>query len=398
LRPAYLAKLIAARTPQLPGWFVAGFLDLYGSLEFAEDRIRLEPYDWIDQERTEAARKSPRIVTAGWRPLVELFGDDPNVASHQTPAAAEAATAQLRLFFRWALDPKNEQRRDAFWSLVDRNCREPMSEALFHSAFGESSSEIAKSMAGYLATALRDPVIWRAPHVEEPKITFVDASRADRARIRGDWERLQAVYVREAAPAFTSKYREKAQNTLQRAYDRGEREAGLLAVLGLHELDGGDPFKARGYLERATAGGVVQPKAYIELARLTLADFLGDPADNRDLTLEQAEAVQRLLTAAHAQSPRLLQTYQLGLEVWEHTDSVPRAEDLTFLRQGTNDFPRSAELACRTARLLMTADRRDEAFALVEKATRLGANGPLRQALGELYAGLVREDALIDQP
>ncbi|HUG10602.1 MAG TPA: hypothetical protein VMM36_06290, partial [Opitutaceae bacterium] len=132
-------------------------------------------------------------------------------------------------------------------------------------------------------------------------------------------------------------------------------------------------------------------------ARLKLADLLGDPAHERELTLEQAATVLQLLSVANAQSPRLMETYQLGLEVWEHTGAAPRAEDLTLLVQGTDDFPRSAELACRTAKLLLTADRRAEAFALVERATRLGASGPLRQSLGELYAGLVREAALNGQ-
>ncbi|HUG11144.1 MAG TPA: hypothetical protein VMM36_09030, partial [Opitutaceae bacterium] len=264
LRPSYLAKLIAARTPQLPGWFVAGFLDLYGRLEFSESTLMLDPFQWIDQEQTKSARRNPRVVTAGWRPLVELLGDDPDVVSQRSPEAMEAATAQLRLFIRWALDPKNSRRREAFWSLVDRNCKEPMSEELFESVFGESSSEVSGSMARYLPTAFRDPVVWHAPHVEEPRIEFVDATRADSARIRGDWERLQADYVRTSAPAFTAKYREKAQITLQRAYERGERGADFLAVLGLNELDGGDTSKARGYLEQATTGGVVQPKAYLE--------------------------------------------------------------------------------------------------------------------------------------
>ena len=397
LRPSYLAKLIAARTPQLPGWFVAGFLDLYERLEFAENTIMLEPFEWIDQERTKAARRNPRAVSAGWRPLVELLGDDRGAVPQRSPEAMEAATAQLRLFFRWALDPKNAQRREAFWSFVDRSCKEQVTEELFRSAFGEFSSEVARSMAGYLRTALRDPVFWHAPHVEEPEIRFVDASRADSARIRGDWERLQAVHVGMSAPEFTAKYREKAQTTLQRAYDRGERGADFLAVLGLNELESGDASTARGYLEDATTGGVVQPRAYLELARLKLADFLGGPAEARKLTAEQSATVMQLLSVANSQSPRVLKTYQLGLDILDHTDSAPRADDLTFLVQGTEDFPRSAELACRTAKLLLTAGRRAEAFTLVEKATRLGANGPLRQSLEELHAGLVRENALTSQ-
>ena len=74
LRPTYVAQLISARTPQLPPWFVTGFLDLYSRLDFAEDTITLAPFEWIDPEHTKEALHNPRAVSAAWRGLVGQIG------------------------------------------------------------------------------------------------------------------------------------------------------------------------------------------------------------------------------------------------------------------------------------------------------------------------------------
>ncbi|HWA85502.1 MAG TPA: hypothetical protein VG710_04715 [Opitutus sp.] len=390
LKPTFVAQLLAARTPSLPSWFVAGFLDLYERLEFAGDTITLKPFVWLDPEHTEAAKHDPAAVVRTWLPLVELLSEDSSAATRCSTGTAAMAAAQLRLFLRWALDPADEKRREAFWGFLERACNEPVSEQLFQAAFGASSQEVAANLARYLRKAIRQPVTWNASRGDRPAMKFADASRADSARIRGDWERLQAAYVREAKPEFVETYRAKARNTLEQAYDHGERDPALLAVLGLCELDGGDTGQAEELLTRATRAGIVRPKAYLELARLKLAEFLGDPDRDGKLAPVQTAALTQLLASARAQSPQILETYQLALEIREHSAAPPQPADLAFLAGGAAAFPRSAELACRTAKIYLELGRNDEARALVEKATQLGASDGYLHPLADLRARLAR--------
>jgi hypothetical protein len=389
LKPTFVAQLLAARTPSLPSWFVAGFLDLYERLEFAGDTISLRPFVWLDAEHTEAAKHDPASIVRTWRPVLELLREDAGTVARRSAETSGVATAQLRLFVRWALDPADAKRREAFWRLIERNCSEPASEQLLQATLGESSADIARDLARYLRTALRQPVIWHAAESARPEMEFTDASRADSARIRGDWERLQAAYVRDAAPEFVSTYRAKAHATLQHAYDRGERDPALLAVFGLSELDGGDVRQAREFLARAIRTGTVRPKAYIELARLELAEALGGPDREGKLTRDRAAAVLQLLAAASARSPQILATYELALDVWEHGAAPPAPADMAFLAQGAKAFPRSAEIACRTAKVYFAAGRREDALALVDNALRLGASDAYLQPLKTLQATLL---------
>ncbi|HVU22944.1 MAG TPA: hypothetical protein VHE13_02395, partial [Opitutus sp.] len=112
LRPTYLAQLLAARTPTLPSWFVAGFLDLYERLDFAEDTITLGAFVWSNREETETAKKDPAPIVGQWLPLVELLSEDAEVLARRQGAASRIATEQLRLFVRWALDPEGGARRE----------------------------------------------------------------------------------------------------------------------------------------------------------------------------------------------------------------------------------------------------------------------------------------------
>lgn len=392
LRPTYLAQLLAARTPTLPSWFVRGFLDFYQQLEFSEDTITAVPFVFLDSAQSATAKEDSATAIRTWLPLMEVFTEDSARLSARSVEANQIASAQLHLFIRWALDPAAGTHRDALWRLVDEACHAPVTAERFTQAFGSSPSEIEKALADYLPRALRHSVQWQANPISYPDLKFTDASPVDSARIRGDWERLQAIYVRDIAPDLVTQYRSKAHETLRHANKRKSGDPRLAAVLGLAELDGGDTQRARELLERAVHAQVVRPKAYIELARLQLEEALAHPAADGKLTREQADPILQLLAATSRQSPQLPDAYRLCLSVWEHCAASPGPADLRLLAEGTKAFPRSAELAYRTAKLHLAADRSADALALVQNALRLGANDAYAQPLHDLLASLTRAE------
>jgi hypothetical protein len=158
------------------------------------------------------------------------------------------------------------------------------------------------------------------------------------ACIRGDWERLEIAQVRQRYPALTERYIEQARRTLHRAYDRGERDPRLLAVLGLTECDAGNPAAAQSLLEAAVRGGVVRPRVQLELARLRFKDLTARDAGRR-LTIAETASVLELLRAAHGVAPPLVDVYALAGRVWLQTESRPSTDDLAMMSDGARLFP-----------------------------------------------------------
>src|SRR5690606_17013148 len=117
------------------------------------------------------------------------------------------------------------------------------------------------------------------------------------ARIRGDWERQQISFVRQRFPEMVEAYVEQARRTLRRAYDRGERDPQLMAVLGLTEKDAGNPALARGFLEAAVREKAVRPRANFELALMRFKE-LAEFAAERKLDPNEVQSVLQPLLAA----------------------------------------------------------------------------------------------------
>jgi len=387
LRPTYLAKLLGGRTPTLPPWFVGAFLDLYGRLVIGDDTLTLAPMVLGSAEATTAAQENPESVVRSFRPLLELFATDAQSRMTAGDGGDRVAAMELLLFVRWALDPAGGSRREAFLTFVEQSCTHPATEKTFRDCFGRSSAEVLETVAAYLPHALRHDVTWHAQPIEIPEFSFGPATAGQIARIRGDWERLETAYVRRTSPELEEKYFTKAQRTLQHAYENNERDPRLLAVLGLCELDAGKATEARTYLEAAAEGAVVRPRVYLELARLRLGQEL---ATARDEKLSRAEAMGllALLSTARNQAPALEGVYGLTAEIWEQCADAPEADDRAVLAEGLRLFPRSAELAYRTAKLYLREGRKAEAATIVETAWQRGAEGSYFERLSALHASL----------
>ena len=382
--PERVEDLLVARAPALPDWFVEGMLGFYRQAELQDDEIIIEPASWLaDEESAGLARDSDRPRTL--LPMRELL-TRPRGQS-DTGEMDRVWRAQCALFVRWALVEKNGAQKEALWKFVDRLETEPLSEALFREQFGLGFSDARDRLSDYLPVALNQGLTLVAPKtVPLPRLKFRPATDLEIARIRGDWERMEIGYVRKRYPELTAKYIEQARHTLHRAYDRGERDPRLLAILGLTEIDAENPDGAREFLEAAVRGRIVRPRACFELAYLR---YKALPAGGvASLTAEQAAGVLEPLLAARLADPPLPRVYALLAEVWSRSSTPPTSENLALLNEGARLFPQVSAYVLRTIYLNLANGQVAPAVTLTDLGLRHARDPAMRERLERVQVQL----------
>jgi len=388
LTPDYVSFTLQRRVPPLPAWFAVGVLHLYDSMLLDSKEIQLAPVVWLSDEGTEAVRKDPAAAALTLLPMEELL-----IAPRPPLAPAESVEhyreiwiAQSALFVRWALDGRSLEERQAYFKFVDRASRGPVTEALFREGFGLGFDEMRARLGAYLPVAIGGTLRLHpdAP-LETIKFSLGPATPAEIGRIKGDWERLETAYVKKSYPALSGNYLDQARRTLRRAYDLGERDPRLLAVMGLCECDAGDDAAALPFLTAAVEARVVRPLAYAELARILYAQARAKPAGTQGkLSSPQTAAIVNLLLTARGQSPPLSDLAELFSDIWFHSDVRPLPSDLVHLDEDTILFPRSANLSYRVALLDAQAGQWPSVRRLVDRGLATAPNATIRDRFAQL--------------
>jgi hypothetical protein len=386
----YVSFMVKSRLPALPPWFVHGFLAVHQQITYSGRRLTLEPLQWISETHTDALKKDPGNAP----PVLPLADFLAHKLAPRDPASTyepiKAWQAQAALFVRWGLEADGGAHRTSLWNFVERSAVDGASEALFRECFGFDLVEAQARLTAYLPAAVRRTVTIRAGNL--PKLAPLplrDASDGQVARIKGDWERLEIPYVKTLSPDLAPKYLEQARRTLQRGYDRGERDPRLLAVLGLCECDAGNDAGARAYLEAAARIGPIRPRANYELARLRLAEFRTTPAgQDAGMSVAQTADVLRPLFAARADLPPLPEVYALIAEAWGHSAATPTRAHLAVLNEGVRLFPRHMDLILRATELNLRHGYREAAATLIEIGIRVADTDAARERITALQQQL----------
>jgi hypothetical protein len=344
LTPAYVDNLLRNRTPALPDWFTAGFLRLYDRMEFEDNTVTAKPRRW-DFTRKPPANPKETAPDPELLPLAEFLGGN-------VPAGdPDLWQAQAELVVRWGLDPANGHSA-AFWTLIERAATQSVTETVFQESLGLDFSTATREIITY-STNHRG-IRWTLSDdlARLPSFPLHDASARQIARIKGEWERLEARYVRKNQPDLEDHYVTLARRTLRKPYDQGDRDPLLLASLGLLELEAGDQPTARDFLEEAVAGGVVRPRAQYALARLRYDHLFGRSTRNDGkFTAEQTDPILQPLLTATRQAPPLAAVYELMAHVCLNRVEPPSPEELDTLAQGARFFPRNRDLVRQISEL-----------------------------------------------
>jgi hypothetical protein len=384
----YVTFIVKSRLPSLPLWFVSGFLALHRDIHYEGNQLSTSPLEWISEWHTSQLKKDPKTAPP-LAPLADFFAGRPTALDQARWPDVEPIKlwqAQAALFVRWGLDERDRARREAFFKFIERAAAQGVSEQLFKECFGFDFDAAQAQLAAYLPTAVQRRMRFRPARNEKlPSFAMRNATDAEIARIRGDWERLEIPYVKGISPALAPKYLEQARRTLHRAYDRDARDPRLLAVMGLCECDAGNDAAARELLESAAQFGAIRPRACYELARLRFAEACASPgADDGRLSVTQAAEILKLLFEARAQQPPLPEVYELIGDLWARIASTPKREHLAVLDEGVKLFPRRIALVLRAAELNLRFGYREAAAALTDIAAQTPGDDASRQRIATL--------------
>ncbi len=248
--------ILERRTPTLPSWFVAGFCDLYAGMDFTQRAADTGAAGWVSKEEVAALAADPDAPRQ-LMPLAELFAEPPPGGAPPPLARARLRQAEAALFIRWALDGVGSPRRAALWKFVDAAAAGPVTEAQFEALFGEDYVSALNDLSDFLPWAATHSL--RLVPAQDPVDTDIrmrDATPAEVGRIKGDWERLEMDQVALQYPELVPKYRDRAQETFNLAYQDEQERSGPArghgpVRLGLRPAVGG---------RTAAAGGGGRPR------------------------------------------------------------------------------------------------------------------------------------------
>lgn len=388
----YARLLLERRTPMLPPWLVEGLLGVQEQVQpSGHGVIAMPPMVWLPEE----PGKSGGINPARPRALLsteEMFaGDALRGEGKQSPMRAKTLQFQVALFIRWGLDRRNNV-RDAFWAFAQRASEGKVTEEMFTACFGFGYADLRDRLNDYVSVALKAPLFLElGPPPPETPTKIREADPTEIARLRGEWERLEASYVQKTNPAYIASYREQAKRTLERAYAQGDRDAGLIAALGLFKAEAGETKAALPLLEAAMAAGAMRPRVYAEVARIRFGDLLRDQPAGKVFTPTELAPVLDPLRRMLALTPPLPETYGVMADAWLRSNAPPPAEDLATLVKGAHAFALHPTVAYRVALALAKYGRRAEAVTLLNQGVDGVGDDLLRTRYNRVLEALTGE-------
>ena len=304
-----------------------------------------------------------------------LTADDP---ATQNPLGNNFWAKQAYLFVHFCMFGEDLRYQQALSTFVSRLAREPLSEALFKECFKTDYAGMNKELRGYILHTKHK--YQRYPLQKEDRFTaksieLREATPAEVAVIKGDALRLGG-------------HHDTALAAYRSAYLRGAREPLLVAGMGLTESALNHADRARELLEPAVKAGVRRPSAYVELARLRLAEATAKPSANGKLGAAQVGAVLTPLFEARKQTPALPETYELIAAAWSQSAAAPTPENLAVLDEGIRTFPRNSALLYSAAQLYHQAGAPAIATSIAKLGLRFPADAEAKAKFEQLLASL----------
>jgi hypothetical protein len=271
--------------------------------------------------------------------------------------------AQCYAWVHMCLYGQNKKFLRPFVEYLTRLDHEPATEALFKECFKKTYKQMELELRGYIGFTNYQAVQYTAKKGQElpkpPPIALSDAKDADVGRIKGEVLRLAG-------------HGDSARLALIAPYVRGERDPRLLAALGLDEKLAGQDERARRFLEAASTAKVDRARAYLELARLRLAEARAQPEGaERKLSARQVTAVLTPLFEARKLPPAMADVYTLIAETWAASATAPERTHFEVIVEGVRKFPRHTELLMEATLLAMRQGFAEEAGGLARLGVRV---------------------------
>ena len=354
-----------------PAWFEEGLVQLFASIDVTKK--------WINFAMIGDGFGGPRsgdfnrqLARQHLLSMPELFAGPP----------AERAgnwAAQSYAFVHLCLYGRGQKYQKGFLKFLTRIGQEPPTEEIFKDCLGLDFRAMALELRAYIDFTDYKSMQFVAKKgqalPDAPPFNLRDATDAESGRIVGEALRL-------------ARHTDEAHLALIAPYIRGERDARLLAALGLAERLEGKNARARIFLEAAAQAKVERPRAYFELARLNFEE-----AASSDALFTDAQVARILapLNNARQQRPPMVQVYGLLAAVWAQAARAPSIEEFATVIEGVQRFPRSAALVWRAAMLAAQRNFPTEALALARHGVKISRDPADRNRFETLVHALERD-------
>lgn len=399
-------------TPRLPAWAAEGMANIYSDIEYNNKWIQVGlpksfrneyvvespllnyndrssglsdfSYERYGQDSTVGYNDfggAPRVYVA---PLYIMPFEQMFAVNYNSPRFTSGGNVQLdgwrkqtTAFVHMCLYGRNGRYRQGFLKFTARAAEQPVTEALFKQCFGKSYKDMAFELRSYTEFTDYKSTVYKAPKGENilrpaPRIEIRPATDGEIGRILGETFRLAG-------------QDEAARNEFVVAYLRGDRDPQLLGSLGLMARQRGDQPRAKTYLEAVAVAPatIPRPRAYLELARLRLAQHQAANG-KRPLDVQQLASVLTPLFAAQKLPQQLVEIYLEIARAWENTSVEPDRGNIAALEHGIRIFPRNGRLVVATAGLLIKHGYKSEATPLILRTLNATRDPELKRALEKL--------------
>lgn len=356
-------------------WFEEGLVRLFAAIDVSKKWINFAMIgDGFGGERQGDFNRE--LAQKALLSFPELFAGPPKEYRNNWEAQSYA-------FVHMCLYGRGQKYQKGFVKFLSRTGQEAPTEEIFKECFGIGYEKMLVEMRGYLDFTDYKAMQYTAKKgqalPEPPPFTLRDATDSESGRIVGETLRLGG-------------HAEEARMALIAPYIRGEREARLLAALGLAERLEGKDDRARKFLEAAAKAKVERPRAYLELARLNFEEVRAKPAgaDGR-LSDAQVARVLEPLRTARSQRPPMAQVYGLVADVWSQAEHGPSREEFNVVLEGVQIFPTSSGLVWRAALLASNLKFEKEAVILAKHGLKISRDPETRNRF-ELIARAFERD------
>ncbi len=418
----YVRYLLSGNEPRLPAWFEEGLSQIIMRMqvdkryiEFAklEDPNTISAAAGLIAQMNEAnaaagggadgdaatlagAPAEDRDFPAALRrrallPLQKFFD-----VTHDSPEATNTLGnnrwgKQAYAFVHLCLYGYKGKYQKQFMTFLQRSAREPVTEAMFKECFRfpnkngtfkeMSYKDMLMEIRSYCDFTVYEAKIFKATGKEDlvipPKpLELRDATQSEIGRIKGETLVLAG-------------HDKLARAELIAPYQRGEREADLLAALGLYDRTHEEPERARKFLEAAFNAKTKRPDAGLELARLRYADANAKPAGSGGaLSAAQTTAILEPLLAVRRSPPHMPALYDLVADTWMRSEAKPKRDDVMVLIDGAQLFPTRMKLIYVAANFAADVNELQAAHALADHGIKYTTDPAGKKRFEDLKATL----------
>lgn len=418
----YVHYLLSRAKPRLPAWFEEGMAQIIMAMQFTPKWIEFghihdantvsaqagmaaslnamaaassdstdsdmnpdQSTDIMGAEPVDDKDFNAALAHRALMPMKELFAVKHDSPEALNPLGNNTWAKQCYAFVHMGLFGEREQWQKPFTEFLIRSTREPVTEQMFKDCFHMSYSAMGIQLRGYVEGPDYTSRIYKAkdgrPFLDSKPLVLRDATPAEIGRIKGEAMELAGNSA-------------GARLELIAPYIRGESDPDLLAALGEFEHTSGNDVRSQKFLEAAVTGKTRDAEAYLELARLRIAEADAKPAGPAGrYSAAQVSAITTLLLDARRLPPPMPETYELLAQTLARSPVQPTKPEIAPLIEGVRLFSNRLRLVYLTAAVCANAGLNDTASSLVDYGMKNAPTASGREEFARLKQSLPPEPA-----